>query len=199
MSGPWEPHDADGHDDHHDVPGLPDEPAGWSAEDPWSADARPVADPVHDLDGQLPPEPGYGDDGRGDALPAEQPADWSGDVPDADEAEPAHADWSDIVSGPDGGDEPDPTDPAGWGAPADDPFPPALSLDVDPADGGPWADPDLLGSEPEDPEPRTDPPLALLADLTAADGGDEGAGWSGVETSDDPAIRSLAAFWRTAV
>ena len=194
MTGPWDHpdhHDDPHHDDpHHDDPhqhevsGLPDEePASWSPS--WSDEPSPEAG--HEPAGELPAEPSYGHD----ELPAELPADWS------PVDEPEHADWSGIVDAEGGGDDPDPTDPAGWGAPADDPFPPALSLDVEPADGGPWADPDLLGADPGE-EPRTDPPLALLTDLSYADGGDS-PDWASVESSDDPAIRALATYWRTAV
>lgn len=218
MSEPWDPaagHDGDaGHDglDHglpeepagwtDDSAGLPDEPAGWTdAHDATAAEEPAPWSSAH-------PEPAH------PGLPAETPADWSdgtgpdesadwsaagpidGDLPAA-----GHADWSDLTADPDGGDDPDPGDPAGWGAPAEDPFPPALAVDVTPTDGGPWADPDLLGAEPEDAAPaRTDPPLALLADLSAADGADDGGSgdWTGVEHSDDPAIRSLATYWRHA-
>lgn len=206
------PSDWSAHDPAHDSTDpadLPGEPADGGAAD-LPAEAGHGADPatwsgpsdgpdgsgsagIGLLDG--PGSAGVGvSDGHG-GLPDEQPADWSGDA-DPSAEEPQHADWSGIVD-PDGSDDPDPTDPAGWGAPAEDPFPPALSLDVDPADGGPWADPDLLGADPGE-DPRTDPPLALLSDLAAADGGDP-SDWAGVESSDDPAIRSLAAYWRTAV
>jgi hypothetical protein len=98
------------------------------------------------------------------------------------------------------------TDPAGWsdaGAESDS-FPPALELDVLPADGGPWVDPDLLGgpgdwtADPSGPDlvPPTDPPAALLSDLAAADG-DPDAGWDEVHGSDDPAVRALAARWHS--
>lgn len=198
MTGPWDSdpghddphHDGvsghdPGHDGGHELPGLPEEPASWSAD--WS-------EPGHELPVDASDEPVSGLPAEHGELPAEQPADWSADpLP-----EPEHADWSGIVDG-DPGDDPDPTDPAGWGAPEEDPFPPALALEVEPADGGPWADPDLLGGEPGDfGEPVTDPPLALLSDLSYADGGDA-PDWASVESSDDPAIRSLAAYWRAAV
>lgn len=104
------------------------------------------------------------------------------------------------------GDRPDRTDPAGWsdaGAESD-PFPPALEVDVLPADGGPWVDPDLLGrpddwtADPSGPDlvPPTDPPAALLSDLAAADG-DPAAGWDELHASDDPAVRALAAHWHS--
>jgi hypothetical protein len=103
-------------------------------------------------------------------------------------------------------DRPDWTDPAGWsdaGA-GSDPFPPALELDVLPADGGPWVDPDLLGGpddwtvDPSGPDlvPPTDPPAALRSDLAAADG-DPDAGWDQLHGSDDPAVRALAARWHS--
>lgn len=220
MTGPgdaWEP--ADAHDQ-----GLPEEPAGWTDDhaglpaepDAWSGDPAGWAGPEHHatagpgpgpagLPGEVPAD--WSSDHA--ALPAETPSDWSGGTGpidsvdqsgagpvDGDPSAGGHADWSAVTADPDGGDDPDPTDPAGWSAPAEDPFPPSLSVDVTPADGGPWADPDLLGSE--DTEiPRTDPPLALLSDLSAADrsGGDD---WGTVESSDDPAIRTLAAYWRYA-
>ena len=194
MTGPWDHHPDDHGDQHHDVPDLPEEPASLSADDAWSTDHGDLADPGPDHLASPPAGDEDPHDGHGE-LPAEQPADWS----ETPEPEPAHADWSSIVDSVDhdGGEDPDPTDPAGWGVPADDPFPPSLSLDVEPADGGPWADPGLLGGDPAE-QARTDPPLALLSDLTAADGGDS-TDWAAVETSDDPAVRSLAAYWRTAV
>jgi hypothetical protein len=99
---------------------------------------------------------------------------------------------------------PDWTDPARWSEAGveSDPFPPALEIDVSPADGGPWVDPRLLGGADEraadlsvpDPVPPTDPPAALLSDLAAADG-EPDAGWDEVHGSDDPAVRALAARW----
>jgi hypothetical protein len=102
------------------------------------------------------------------------------------------------------------TDPAGWADTAGetDPFPPVLELDVEPADGGPWADASLLGDgdtpgsadrttdRTADPgtDPPTDPPEALRADLAAAHG-DPQAGWVALHASDDPAVRALAARW----
>jgi hypothetical protein len=68
-----------------------------------------------------------------------------------------------------------------------------------PADGGPWVDPDLLGDGGPDlldlDQPTHDTPAALRDDLAAADG-DPGADWSALRASDDPAIRTLAAFWQ---
>jgi hypothetical protein len=199
MTGPWDHGDdhLGGHEDphHDDVPALPDEPASWSDDGSWSHSPAEPSEPGDHLEAE-PPAGAVGVPEEHGDLPAEQPADWSGPSEPVGEPAPGHADWSGIVD-PDGSDDPDPTDPAGWGVPAEDPFPPSLSLDVEPSDGGPWADPDLLGADPGE-EPRTDPPLALLFDLTAADGGDS-SDWASVESSDDPAIRSLAAYWRTAV
>lgn len=89
----------------------------------------------------------------------------------------------------------DGTDPAGWAdtAAEPDPFPPALRLDLQPAGGGPWADPGLLGDRAPD-APAADPPEALRADLAAADG-DPDADWAALHDSEDPAVRALAARW----
>jgi hypothetical protein len=68
------------------------------------------------------------------------------------------------------------------------PFPPHLEVDVTPADGQDWVDPEHLG----EPEPAflagTDSPQALLAGLHESEGADPTG-------SDDPAIRALALFW----
>jgi hypothetical protein len=77
-------------------------------------------------------------------------------------------------------------------------------MDVSPADGGPWTDPELIGGDPADLSadlsadfsagPDVDPPAALLPDLAAADG-DPSAGWATLHDSDDPAVRALARHW----
>jgi hypothetical protein len=91
------------------------------------------------------------------------------------------------------------------------PFPPLLDLDVTPSDGQAWVDPALaggtgldgaglgdddLGGDVLGVEPSADPPAALLADLHAADGGgDDAPSLAALATSEDPAIRALAAHW----
>jgi hypothetical protein len=160
------------------------EPSGLS-DDPYGSGAEPGPDP-HTPDA---PEPA--------GLPAEEPADWSVHA----DSEPGS--WDQPHGGqfdPDPGDPSDGTDPAGWTADAAaDPFPPALDVDIEPGDGGPWVDPDLLGG-PErwtgsGPElAAVDPPAALLPDLAAADG-DPDAGWDALRDSDDPAVRALTLHW----
>jgi hypothetical protein len=162
-------------------PSWDDDGAEPGGDPPWSWTPGPEEHlPEPDLEpAGLPAEPDPADpaeppDAAGPAeplgLPTEPPADWS--------------------------------DPAGWtdqpheaGGP--DPFPPALAVDVSPTDGGPWADPDLLGAGTPlaPPDPPGDSPAALRADLAAADG-DPGADWAALRGSDDPAVRTLAAFWR---
>jgi hypothetical protein len=164
--------------DHH----LPD-PAGFAdhspPDDPLPPDAPP-GDP-HDL----PTEPA--------ALPAEGAA-FPSDGPPEPWADPAveHEPWS--AAGLDLTDAG--TDPAGWADGGDpDPFPPSLELDVTPADGGPWTDPDLLGAGPADwAAAPADPPSALLPDLATADA-DPDATWADLQDSDDPAVRALAQHW----
>ena len=147
---------------------------GGAGEHPDGAsdEADHPADPAHPVgpDPAHPAEPGH------PGQPTE-PADRA-------DAEPAES----VVDGP---------EPVPHGA--ESPFPPALDLDVTPADGQPWVDPSLLGAD-HDPGPPlaepTDPPAALLADLHAADGGgDEPASAASLAASDDPAIRALAAYW----
>lgn len=170
-----EPYDLGGPD--HD--GVPDEPAGLPVEAPadWSAgsDELTEADPG--------PVSGW------DAHPADLPD--SGD-PIGSGGDPAdHGDLGDA------GDPADPgTDPATWAdGTGADPFPPALDMDVTPADGGPWTDPELIGGTDDwSAVPVTDPPAALLPDLAAADG-DPDAGWESLHDSDDPAVRALATHW----
>lgn len=183
----WDHHD---HGPDHDPGGEPDwaglgsEPTDHldqPADDPSGAPGEPephTADPVeaHEPAG----------------LPEEQPADWSGWDPH-DEPGAFH----DAVPAADPGDLSDGTDPAGWtDAAGADPFPPALDVDVQPGDGGPWVDPGLLGDPDQstaDPGP-VDPPAALLPDLAAADG-DPDAGWDTLRDSDDPAVRALTRLW----
>lgn len=132
--------------------------------------------------------------------PAHLPAEADPDLPAADL-------WSADLSGPDAGADPsadpsadgtgppDGTDPASWTDGTEpDPFPPALDLDVTPADGGPWTDPDLIGGTDDWSAAPLDPPSALLPDLAAADG-DPTAGWQSLHDSDDPAVRALATHW----
>lgn len=179
-----------------DHDGVPDEPAGLPAEAPadWSAGSGDLA--------ETDPGPVSG----WDAHPADLPGPDSGlpgpgGLPDfGDPADPGGlADSGDPADHGDLGDAGDPADPAAWadgtgiGA---DPFPPALDMDVTPADGGPWTDPELIGGGTDDwsADPVTDPPAALLPDLAAADG-DPDASWESLHDSDDPAVRALAAHW----
>lgn len=162
------------------------EPSGL--DDPYGSPVEPGPDPhTPDVTSHDPV-----------GLPEEQPADWSVHPDD-----PAAWDQPNGAFGPfdlDPGDLSDGTDPAGWTADAGaDPFPPALDVDVQPGDGGPWVHPDLLGgpdhwtaSGPE--AAPVDPPAALLPDLAAADG-DPDAGWDALRDSDDPAVRALTLHW----
>ncbi|HEY6745693.1 MAG TPA: hypothetical protein VI357_08230 [Mycobacteriales bacterium] len=188
-----------GHDGHGDGPDLPDHDPGWEASGPDGQLAEP-AGPDHPYG--LPDHPGPEPHDAGPAEPAgfpeEKPADWSGSGDDVlhagpDAWEPDHGPFDPDPAGPADG-----TDPAGWTVAAD-PFPPALDLDVQPGDAGPWADPALLGDPDHgtgvaEPAPPADPPAALLPDLAAADG-DPDAGWDTLRDSDDPAVRALALRW----
>jgi hypothetical protein len=195
-----------GHPDGPDGPEPGHEPA-WEALGP-EPDAHLAEPPGLDDPYGSPDEPGpehaAADEPAG--LPEEQPADWSGPADDVLHSEPGA--WE-----PEGGHDPfgtaepddlsDGTDPAGWTADTNgDPFPPALDVDVQPGDGGPWVDPDLLGgpdhwsADTSGPELVTpvDPPAALLPDLAAADG-DPDADWDTLRDSDDPATRALTRHW----
>lgn len=173
MSGPgdgWPP----SWDDHHGGDAPFDWAAGADEHQPAELPEEPTL-PDHFPDEPLDPavaDPADADQPQG--LPAEPPADWSDPVG-----------WTD--------------DPQPYAAGGDDPFPPALEVGVSPADGGPWADPDLLGADTTlpPPEPAGDAPAALRADLAAADG-EPGADWAALRGSDDPAVRTLAAFWQPA-
>jgi hypothetical protein len=191
MTG-WDHHD---HGPDHD-PGQPDWPALGSEPaahlDPSGPDDYPYGSP-----GEPGPEPNAADpaaDHEPAGLPEEQPADWSGWDPDAGEPGAFH----DAVPAADLGAVPDGTDPVSWAdAAGADPFPPALDVDVQPDDGGPWVDPGLLGGPDHwtaDPGAPVDPPAALLPDLAAADG-DPDAGWDTLRDSDDPAVRALTRLW----
>ena len=103
------------------------------------------------------------------------------------------------------GTDPDlPADPhSGW---HEGYFPPALDLDTrpEPADGYPWADPDVLGSagDAADAAEPTGPATggaAAAGDLFAYAGiepAPPGADpWGQLLASDDPATSSLARFW----
>lgn len=87
---------------------------------------------------------------------------------------------------------------------ADDTYPPHLDLTevtVSPADGQEWVDPSLLGDEHTDLDldQGTGGPAAspeeLLDSLHSADGSEGEPSWDAALNSDDPAVRSLAAFW----
>jgi hypothetical protein len=179
VTGPgdgWEPWDGDGAEPAAEEPwAWPGSGPGLDAELPVELSEPPdPADPADPVDLPDPPEPRN--------LPAEAAADWSA----AGDPAGGPAGWTDPAG-------------AGLGESDSDPFPPALAVDVAPADGGPWVDPDLLGDG--DPDlldagaPPHDPPAALRDDLAAADG-DPGADWSALRASDDPAIRALAALWQ---
>lgn len=66
---------------------------------------------------------------------------------------------------------------------------------MQPGDGGPWVDPQLLGGTDHwTAGPDQEAPAALLPDLAAADG-DPDAGWDALRDPDDPAVRALAQHW----
>lgn len=189
----------DGTDGLPGEPGVPGEPGlpGENGGSPAGTGAPGGSLPGGGDPADLPDEPA--------GLPTEAPADWT-TVPDAGDLATDAGDWADPET-PAGwasdGEGPDPagTDPATWAAagPGPDPFPPALDLDVTPADGGPWTDPELIGGTGADPDADTAyapaEPAALLSDLSAADG-DPDATWQDLADSDDPAVRALAAHWR---
>ncbi len=84
----------------------------------------------------------------------------------------------------------------------DDTYPPHLDLTevtVSPADGQEWVDPGLLGGEHTDVDLDQSAPAAspeeLLDSLHSADGSEGEPSWDAALNSDDPAVRSLAAFW----
>lgn len=194
---------------------LPPEPGehDWSGADwtdPGSYDAGSYEpgsfDPTSydggaaEADQPQPYGPGDADDapvsaGEPRGLPDEPAADWTAD-PDGDPSDDGLGGPADAAD-PTGAGDLDGTDPAGWATEGES-FPPAIEVDVAPADGGPWVDPGLLGADDPDafgvPLPG-DPAPALLADLAAADGDPE-AGWAAVGGSEDPAVRALAAHWR---
>lgn len=210
--------------DHHDpTPGDPGwtdaahpDPLAGPGDDPYGTDfpAEP-ADLPEPTDLPEPADSPADLPAEGTGLPAERadlpaegsaawsdgpdhtPGSWPGDGTDG-------ADGTDAAGGTDHGavppgdpaDLPDSTDPAAWTDGADaDPFPPALDLDVTPADGGPWTDPELIGGTADWSADPTDPPAALRSDLAAADG-DPDAGWAALQDSDDPAVRALATHWQ---
>ncbi|HEV7653287.1 MAG TPA: hypothetical protein VGP36_00920 [Mycobacteriales bacterium] len=180
-------------DGHDHGPGHDHDPSGWEAPEPTGFDGHAeepgtVDDPYgHEVGSAGPYEPAAADPDEPAGLPPEAPADWS--------ATPLH----DGLPAADPGDRIDGTDPAGWtdATAESDPFPPALDMDVGPADGGPWVDPDLLGGSGSLGDPAAgpaDPPEALLSDLAAADGNPD-ADWSALADSDDPAVRALTRHW----
>lgn len=192
----WD-HGHDGHDGHDPGPDLPDHDLAWEPPGPDTHLPEPAGpdDPYGS-----PDHPGVAPDAEAGSEPAgfpeEQPADWTGSGDD----DVLHSGPRARDHDPDPGVPVDGTDVVGWTDTAGaDPFPPALDVDVQPGDGGPWVDPDLLGgpdswSTGADPAPPADPPAALLPDLAAADG-DPDAGWDTLRDSDDPAIRALALHW----
>jgi hypothetical protein len=196
-TGPGDPYGStsDPEPDLRAGPEPASEPAGLPAEPPadWSAPDHPS-----DLAAWSPEHPA--DLGAGDPDHPGDPADPDGDGGVLHAADPAGWDQHDAFGPADPESGPDDTDPAGWTAAAGaDPFPPVLDVDVEPADGGPWTDPDLLGGPDRwtagpDHEAPADPPAALLPDLAAADG-DPDAGWDALRDSDDPAVRALTRHW----
>lgn len=90
-------------------------------------------------------------------------------------------------------------DPDGY--PIDDSFPAQLDVDVTPSDGGDWVDAGALGSPTESTGPTplvghdTASPDELLSSVHRSAGGQGEASWESLRSSDDPAIRALAAFW----
>lgn len=166
------------------------DPAAGPADEPRGLPDEPAADWTVDPDGL---DPSGADGLAGPADAADPAADLGGPAGGSDDDLGGPADGTDLA----GAGDLDGTDPAGW-VTAGESFPPAIEVDVAPADGGPWVDPELLGAD--DPAPfgvplPGDPEPALLADLAAADGDPE-AGWAAVRGSDDPAVRALAAHWR---
>jgi hypothetical protein len=81
----------------------------------------------------------------------------------------------------------------------DDVYPPHLEVAISPTDGQEWVDPGLLGDDHGDLEQEQGPSMAssdeLLGSLHAVDGSDGEPSWDAAHNSDDPAVRSLAAFW----
>lgn len=79
----------------------------------------------------------------------------------------------------------------------DEPYPPHLDVAITPADGQEWVDPSLLGDDHLEAEPVSHlaSPEELLGSLHEASGSDGEPSWEAAHNSDDPAIRSLAAFW----
>jgi hypothetical protein len=191
-------HDAGGHDDLAAAAGQPD--AAAAGGDP-GADGGPAhgADdgPGHDSGSPRAEAFAGGPDadthGAGTHLPGEHTDPATEAYPDGGPDADAHPEpYTPDHSGAD-------PDPAAFAPPADapdSPFPPQLDLDLAPDDGQPWTDPDLLGAEHDGGTAEalapTDPPNALLSDLAAVEGEH---GPDGLASSDDPAIRALAAYW----
>ncbi|HEX3816583.1 MAG TPA: hypothetical protein VHX59_27385 [Mycobacteriales bacterium] len=86
---------------------------------------------------------------------------------------------------------------------AEDVYPPHLDVTISPTDGQEWVDPGLLGDGHLDLQENLDhgsgPSMAspdeLLGSLHSADGSEGEPSWEAAHNSDDPAVRSLAAFW----
>lgn len=80
---------------------------------------------------------------------------------------------------------------------ADAPYPPHLDVAITPTDGQEWVDPGLLGDDHLEAEPVSHlaSPEELLGSLHDAAGSDGEPSWEAAHNSEDPAIRSLAAFW----
>jgi hypothetical protein len=79
----------------------------------------------------------------------------------------------------------------------DEPYPPHLDVAITPTDGQEWVDPSLLGDDHLEAEPVSHlaSPEELLGSLHDAAGSDGEPSWDAAHNSEDPAIRSLAAFW----
>lgn len=84
------------------------------------------------------------------------------------------------------------TEPAG-----DETYPPHIDVAITPTDGQEWVDPNLLGDDHLEAEPVSHlaSPEELLGSLHEASGSDGEPSWEAAHNSEDPAIRSLAAFW----
>lgn len=187
-------------DDHGAFDGLEDE-HGLGDEALGGADSGDLGGVGYDdhglgdgMGGDHLTDAGYDDHGPAEVDPTGVD---TGDDGSYEAAGTDHADYS-YDDGGDGVERfADPTGAGPWDDPADS-FPPVLDLDVTPADGQDWVDPDLLGGPGTGVSPfaPVDPPEALLSDLYQADGGADTPSWDEVSASDDPAIRALAAFWR---
>jgi hypothetical protein len=79
----------------------------------------------------------------------------------------------------------------------DEAYPPHLDVAITPTDGQEWVDPNLLGDDHLEAEPVSHLASSeeLLGSLHESSGSDGEPSWEAAHNSDDPAVRSLAAFW----